>query len=223
MNAPAEPGNYEMRVYSADPATDADLVDSAPFTVKYFTANNITVKLNKSIYDAEEEMTVIVSGATNEQINSNAYVAIYKAGARADQWGNWERISSLIAEEWKIKAPKEAGNYEMRVYVVDPPVDEALIAMATFSAGTGAPQVLTVESGIKLEWPAVPDAVGYKVYRSRTSGTEGKSVTDFMITSINYVDANVDANTTYYYISRAIHDKRPLRDINLAQSALSAQ
>ena len=253
--APAEPGNYEMRVYSADPATDADLVDMAQLTVKYFTENNITVNLNKSAYDSDEEMTVVVSGATNEQIQSRAYVAIYMVGARADQWGSWTRISSLIAGEWKVKAPREAGNYEIRVYVVDPPVDDALITMVPFSSGTGVappasattpptttsapstsaptasatpeqtpappatsappsstvsgaavgtPQFLTVESGIKLEWSAVPGAVGYRVYRSRVSGVEGISVTDFIITSTSYVDVSVDANTTYYYTIRAV-------------------
>ena len=257
VDAPVETGNYEMRVYSADPATDADLVDMAPFTVKYFTENNITVSLDKSVYDTDDEIAVTVSGATDVQTKSKAYVSIYKVGARADQYMDWSRLSDLIAGEWKVKAPRDEGNYEMRVYVVDPPVDDALIAMAPFSLGTGvepqataaapavqpsasaqptatlkpatpvqttapvgapeappvsavsgaavgAPQVLTVGTGVKLEWTAVDGALGSRVYRSKTAGAEGLSITDFMITSTSYVDVNVDANTTYYYTIRAV-------------------
>jgi len=76
---------------------------------------------------------------------------------------------------------------------------------ASGSVGSvGALNAETVDTGILLSWKPMSGALGYRVYRSRTSGQEGMSITDFMITGTNYVDVNVDELTTYYYTLRAV-------------------
>ena len=70
---------------------------------------------------------------------------------------------------------------------------------ATFT-GTGSPDVI-------LSWSASPSSgvVGYNVYRGATSG--GESSTPLNSTPINvtsYVDTNVTAGMTYYYVVTAV-------------------
>ena len=69
----------------------------------------------------------------------------------------------------------------------------------------------TAQVGIVFNWAPIPGAIGYRVYRSRIQGEEGISITDFMITGTSYCDVNIDANTTYYYIIRAV-----LKEANVA-------
>ena len=94
-------------------------------------------------------------------------------------------------------------------------------ALPAFSSEDGPPSVVAagpltafaVDTGVFLEWADnTPGALGYRVYRSRVSGEEGLSITDFMIimkntivdNKWNFVDVNVDAATTYYYKLRAV-------------------
>jgi hypothetical protein len=61
-----------------------------------------------------------------------------------------------------------------------------------------------VESGIELNWDAVPGAIGYRVYRSTVKGVEGISITDFPITTTTFTDVNVDPEAVYYYKLRTL-------------------
>ena len=66
--------------------------------------------------------------------------------------------------------------------------------------GTGSPDVI-------LSWGASPSSgvVGYNVYRGTTSGGEGSTpVNSTPINGTTYVDANVTAGTTYYYVVTSV-------------------
>jgi hypothetical protein len=63
---------------------------------------------------------------------------------------------------------------------------------------------LPIETGVLLSWTPFGGALGYRVYRSAEKGVEGISITDFAIAATEYVDVNVDADTTYYYVARAL-------------------
>ena len=61
------------------------------------------------------------------------------------------------------------------------------------------------EVGVKFDWTPNNNALGYRIFRSKISGGEGISITDFPITAKDgdyagqYVDVNVDPDTLYYY------------------------
>ncbi len=66
--------------------------------------------------------------------------------------------------------------------------------------GTGCPDVI-------LSWAAseTPGVIGYDVYRGTASGGEsGTPINSAPVNTTTYVDANVKAGTTYYYVLRAI-------------------
>lgn len=69
------------------------------------------------------------------------------------------------------------------------------------------------ESGLRVMWQPVT-GLGYRMFRSTSSGSLGISVTDFYITSTSYADVNVEPNTTYYYtVKPVIAEARPLEGI----------
>ena len=69
------------------------------------------------------------------------------------------------------------------------------------------------DSGARMSWDPV-EAIGYRLYRSTSAGERGISVTDFYITSTNYVDVNVEPNTTYYYtVKPVLREADPLHGI----------
>jgi alpha-glucosidase len=66
--------------------------------------------------------------------------------------------------------------------------------------GTGCPDVI-------LSWAAseTPGVIGYDIYRGTASGGEsGTPINSAPVNTTTYVDANVKAGTTYYYVLRAI-------------------
>ena len=69
---------------------------------------------------------------------------------------------------------------------------------------TQAPNGVSFQSGARMSWDPYPDAIGYRLYRSKSKGSIGISVTDFYITSLSYADVNVEPNTTYYYTLRPV-------------------
>jgi hypothetical protein len=55
-----------------------------------------------------------------------------------------------------------------------------------------------------LQWDTVPDAIGYKVYRSTTKGSGYSSIAD--VNGPPYEDVTVANGTTYYYVVTAYQD-----------------
>jgi len=64
--------------------------------------------------------------------------------------------------------------------------------------------------GVKFDWAPNENYYGYRIYRSKTPGVEGISITDFPITAKDgpyagqYVDVNIDPDTQYYYTIREV-------------------
>lgn len=84
----------------------------------------------------------------------------------------------------------------------------------TTPPSTGDPvrgfNTISITVGVRLSWTHLSGGVGYRVYRSEDSNSDGISVTDFYITSTEFVDVNVEANTNYYYtIRQVIKEARP--------------
>ncbi|KAB3530502.1 stalk domain-containing protein [Alkaliphilus serpentinus] len=71
-----------------------------------------------------------------------------------------------------------------------------------------------VENGIALDWHK-PDyssnIIGYYLYRGTKSGKQSATpITDFPIEKTSYTDKNIEDDTTYYYILRAVYKDKTL-------------
>ena len=81
---------------------------------------------------------------------------------------------------------------------------------ATLIFKSGAESLITgfkceaIETGIKLSWEPLTNGAGYRLYRSDNPTSDGNEVTGHIITSSDFIDVNVKANTTYYYTLRQV-------------------
>lgn len=70
------------------------------------------------------------------------------------------------------------------------------------------------EDGIELTWNKPRNSsniIGYNLYRGRASGKVSETpITDFPIEKTSYIDKNIENNTTYYYILRAVYRDKTL-------------
>jgi len=77
-----------------------------------------SISISKTTYAPNEEIIVNVSGITEQMVEDEAYVSIYKKGASHDQYMNWGR-PEVGTSELVLEAPSEGGSYEMRLYRKD--------------------------------------------------------------------------------------------------------
>ncbi|KAB3534763.1 hypothetical protein F8154_07835 [Alkaliphilus pronyensis] len=71
-----------------------------------------------------------------------------------------------------------------------------------------------VEDGIALKWHKPyysSNIIGYNLYRGTKSGKQSATpITDFPIEKTSYTDKNIEDDTTYYYILRAVYKDKNL-------------
>jgi hypothetical protein len=132
FEAPAEPGSYEMRLYSKDHEyTDEVFVMSVPFKVSLQKQGKIS--LEKNAYQANQAISVTVSEITAEMEKSQAYIAIHKKGSRHDEWGAWTYVkagNSVV----EVTAPNLNGEFEMRLYSINHNyTDESFVMSVPFT------------------------------------------------------------------------------------------
>lgn len=91
------------------------------------------ISLDKSIYTPNEEMTVTVSGITQQMVEDEAYVSIYKAGSSHDAYMSWSYLEEG-SSQLTFEAPAEPGSYEMRLYNKDHEyTDETFVMSVPFT------------------------------------------------------------------------------------------
>lgn len=76
------------------------------------------VSLDKAIYSPNETIIVTVNGITQQMVDDEAYVSIYKEGAEHSDYGSWSRLD-IGESKLDFDAPSEPGSYEMRLYRKD--------------------------------------------------------------------------------------------------------
>ena len=54
-------------------------------------------------------------------------------------------------------------------------------------------------SGVLFDWTPSTNNLGYRIYRSKTQGGDGISISDFPLTGSVFFDANVNQHTQYHY------------------------
>ncbi|MCL2099184.1 MAG: hypothetical protein FWH24_01950, partial [Oscillospiraceae bacterium] len=117
-------------------------------------------------------------GKWNDHVNDNSH---------NEEFFGLENVGFVV--EWSgTAAPPE----EMPPPPVVPIEPVPPIGILPFTA-------IAVETGVKLEWQPIAGAIGYRIYRSTTSGVEGITITDFPIAGVFQLDFNVDESTTYSY------------------------
>jgi len=79
------------------------------------TQGSPAIALVKTNYTQGEKIQVVATGITDEMINAEAFVAIYKAGAPHDAYKEYKYIRSNTAI-LELTAPAGNGNYEIRLY-----------------------------------------------------------------------------------------------------------
>jgi len=78
-----------------------------------------------------------------------------------------------------------------------------------FKSSSGDSQITgfrgeSIDCGIKLSWDPLSSGMGYRLYRSDNPNYDGSALVSHIITSSEFVDVNVSANTTYYYALRQV-------------------
>jgi hypothetical protein len=111
----AAPGQAEMNAFSSP------------------VIEGLTIMINKHSYAVKENIKVRVTGVPQYVADGLGFTAIYEQGARHENYGKFKYLDAGDAL-YELKAPKAAGNYEMRVYKEDLVyTDENLVARVGFT------------------------------------------------------------------------------------------
>jgi hypothetical protein len=78
-------------------------------------AAGAAISLNKTVYAPGERIVINVSGITQQMVDDEAFVSIYKAGAAHSAWGSYFYVKAGESQG-ELKAPDANGSYEMRLY-----------------------------------------------------------------------------------------------------------
>ncbi len=126
-----------------------------------------------------------------------------------------EKISDSYPKDKIFNGNKNAslGNTtEQPANNTKPTPDNAVPVTVTGGKGKATTLVFNGVTGVTVSFKT-GGVIGYRLYRSESSGSLGVSVTDFYITSNNFTDVNVEPNTTYYYtLKEVLAEADPLND-----------
>lgn len=100
--------------------------------VTVFAYGDGSISLIKTTYAPNEEIVVYVDGITEQMVEDEAYISIYKKGAAHNQYMNWDR-PEVGSSELVLDAPSEGGSYEVRLYRKDHEyTDETFVVSVSF-------------------------------------------------------------------------------------------
>jgi uncharacterized protein YerC len=219
VEAPKELGSYEFRFFKDSGYTK--IGTSSIYQVVQYTP---TISVNASQFQPEQTITASYANAPEY---STAWIGFYKSGNADRSYTSYEFLKGTSGQ-YSVTAPKEAGQYEFRIFLDNGYTRLASSQSVTVSANTGSPtptppannpsttisQPEVFESGVRIGWSSRSSAIGYRIFRSTQSGVLGLSVTDFYLTGTRYADVNVNPNTTYYYtVKEVLQEANPYQGI----------
>ena len=114
LTAPIESGQYEFRLFHEQEYNEKTVIAAYPFTV-ISESEAVKMQLSKTGYSPNEPILVTIAGITAKMAAQQAYVSIYVKGAPHDEYGQWQHVKQG-ANQIKLTAPDERGDYEMRLY-----------------------------------------------------------------------------------------------------------
>jgi outer membrane protein OmpA-like peptidoglycan-associated protein len=129
LTPPNEPGDYELRFYSADPG---ELIVQIPFRIGNPNLPGIAYTLNKKAYDPEEEIIVNYIGHNN--LAESAWIGLFKVGSKVKKYNNFLDYYYLAPKQkgqFKFKAPSTKGEYQVRMFYAE--TGPELLAPISFS------------------------------------------------------------------------------------------
>ncbi len=113
FNAPAELGNYEIRLKDGD----GNFMTKASFSVGAPKAKPGDITISKSEVKLNEPMSVTVKGLTDEMIENDAWLGIERPNTKMQNTGHVKAIRDLPSDDtYKFNAPTHFGQYEIRVF-----------------------------------------------------------------------------------------------------------
>lgn len=122
-------------------------------------ADSIAISLNNTLFAPNEEIIVNVSGITEQMVNDEAYVSIYKEGAAHDEYMSWHR-PIVGTSKLKFVAPTKIGSYEMRLYKIDHVYsDESFVIGVPFHVALSKQGKISMEKNAYLAEQIIPVTV----------------------------------------------------------------
>ena len=169
-----------------------------------FTIQPVKVK-NLQIVSATREMIEL---KWDEAIGAESY-SLFKS---ADGGQTFSLISDCDALGYQDMEIQPNAIYQYYVRAIMSTENQTLLGTPSDSVKQYTPLAVPTISAVKnaayntlrVEWPAVPGATGYQVYRSATKDGEYallSDITDGSVTS--YSDASCECGKTYYYYIKA--------------------
>jgi Abnormal spindle-like microcephaly-assoc'd, ASPM-SPD-2-Hydin len=105
--------------------------------------------------------------------------------------------------------PKAAGPSAATLTLLSPSLSSpGVLSMSGDGVAPGAPTPTPVPSNgqsVNLSWKASSsDVIGYRVYRSDSSGSGYSALNGTAVSGLSYTDSSVSSGTTYYYVVTAV-------------------
>ena len=115
FTAPSEVGSYEFRMFEnwAGGGGYNDIAKSNVVRVQLEPVNPVTITASPRIVAPGEQISVTYSGAPGFDSD---WIAIYKAGAANEDYGEWYYLNGNETGTLTFTAPGEDGSYEFRMF-----------------------------------------------------------------------------------------------------------
>jgi hypothetical protein len=106
-------------------------------------------------------------------------------------------------------SPKLAGPASATLSLLSPnlssPETLSMSGQGVSSATSSPTPPSTAQHTVDLNWNASPgQVIGYRVYRSETSGSSYSSLTGTAVNELSYSDSTVSSGSTYYYVVTSV-------------------
>lgn len=113
-------------------------------------AGQPSLKLDKKEYFVGDSIQATVSGISDQMLNDRAFIAVYKANARHEEYMYFSYPESS-AETLSIEVKLDPGQYEMRMYKKDAEYnDHTLAAKVPFNVKYSPEVLKAIEAGPKI-------------------------------------------------------------------------
>ncbi|WP_199621212.1 CBM35 domain-containing protein [Paenibacillus alkalitolerans] len=107
-----------------------------------------------------------------------------------------------LAYAYETRMPEVSGkDYPLAtlLYTPDAAKADGLSNRIVLGKVSGLTASKADSNAINLSWTAVPDALGYNIYRTTSPDSGFTKITDAPVTGTSYTDAGLTLNTSYYY------------------------
>ena len=198
-------GNYVFHVEAVDPSGNWNRSTASGFVVRDTTRPALSgVAVAPS--PAEVYQPALVSVSASDPFLVGVSLAI--------ESGNLSMAFNPTTSKWeKSFVPVQEKTYTFTIWAVDSSGNPASLAGSVVAQDTTAPPMpmgvvaaYVAGIGIEARWSSVaaPDLAGYRLYRSTSpTGPFTAQVGPPLINGTAYIDRDVAAGTTYYYVVTA--------------------